>query len=379
MSSPDGSEEQKSGMGHGRPRVLFVHIQKLSLNSFLEKDSFVGQDYRLLKRHYDVIAYQYNASTAGIRFVRWLLKNKKRFDIIYIWFGDIHATFSVLMAKMMRKKSIIVVGGYDTGYIPELKYGFLSKPYRYLFAWFHFTFADRIIVVDNSLRENIVKNVKIGDGNIETVMTSPDSSFWTCEKEKTQDIAITVGNINNMTRVRLKGIITMMETAKLLPEIIFEIIGVEEPALSELKKMTSPNVRLFPLVNKAELRKHYQDAKIYLQLSLSEGLGNALCEAMLCKCIPVGTHVGGIPTAIGDIGYYVPYGDAKATAEAIENALKSKKGLLARERIKNLSSPQIREKKLIKLIDSVYDHDHSDYSQMRKKLTESCTKEMQIK
>ena len=45
---------------------------------------------------------------------------------------------------------------------------------------------------------------------------------------------------------------------------------------------------------------------------MREGLPNALCEAMLCECVPVGTDVQGIRTAMGDAGFYVPYGDRKS-------------------------------------------------------------------
>jgi glycosyltransferase involved in cell wall biosynthesis len=54
---------------------------------------------------------------------------------------------------------------------------------------------------------------------------------------------------------------------------------------------------------------------------MREGLPNALCEAMLCGCVPVGTKRNGIPTAIGDCGFYVPYDDPKAAAEAIKKRL----------------------------------------------------------
>ena len=36
---------------------------------------------------------------------------------------------------------------------------------------------------------------------------------------------------------------------------------------------------------------------------MSEGFPNALCEAMLCGCIPIGSNVASIPHIIGDKGY----------------------------------------------------------------------------
>lgn len=64
----------------------------------------------------------------------------------------------------------------------------------------------------------------------------------------------------------------------------------------------------------------------------------ALCETMLCECTPVGTKYCGIPTAIGDNGFYASYGDEKATAEAIKKALNApdEAGKKARERIKKM-------------------------------------------
>ena len=63
---------------------------------------------------------------------------------------------------------------------------------------------------------------------------------------------------------------------------------------------------------------------------------------MLCGCVPVGTKHCGIPTGIGDTGFYVSYGDEKATAEAIKRALNNPDdlGRKARERIKEKFSPE---------------------------------------
>ena len=359
MEGDELSDTESTGPGaatrKANPRILLVHNLRMPLDSFVEKDSFVGQDLRLLQKHYDVIQYHYKPDTAGMKYVQWLARNRNRYDLCYVWFGGQHATIAVLLSKILRKKTIIIVGGYDTTYIPEIKYGFLSTPMRFLYAWFHFSLANYVIPVAESLKDNIVKNVKAGGKNTITVPVCHDTEFWRCSTGKSDDIALTVAFVNNTAIARLKGITTLIEAARLLPEIRFEIIGVQEPAFTELSKISPKNVTILPLMDKKELRTHYCRAKVYLQLSMSEGLGNALCEAMLCGCVPVGTRAGGIPTGIGDTGFYVPYGDEKATAEAVRKAMSSGNGTLARERIKGMFPLEMRERKIVELIEKLYD------------------------
>ena len=119
------------------------------------------------------------------------------------------------------------------------------------------------------------------------------------------------------------------------------------------KPIASPNVKFTGFVPDEELIRYYQRAKVYCQLSRYEGLPNALCEAMCCECVPVGTNYCGIPTAIEDTGFYVPYKDPKATAKAIKEALKSDKGKDARGRIKKIFSVERREKELIQIIEEM--------------------------
>jgi len=98
------------------------------------------------------------------------------------------------------------------------------------------------------------------------------------------------------------------------------------------------------------LLHYYQKAKVYCQLSAHESFGVALAEAMSCCCVPVVTRRYALPEVVGDAGFYVPYNDPKATAEAIRKALKSNKGRKARERIKKYFSIKTREKRLIEEI-----------------------------
>ena len=117
--------------------------------------------------------------------------------------------------------------------------------------------------------------------------------------------------------------------------------------------MASPNVVFIAPLPQNELAHFYQKAKVYCQLSMREGLPNALCEAMLCECVPVGTDVQGVRTAIGATGFLVPYDDLAATTEAIGMALKSDKGKEARERIMKMFPENRREKELIEMITNI--------------------------
>jgi glycosyltransferase involved in cell wall biosynthesis len=69
---------------------------------------------------------------------------------------------------------------------------------------------------------------------------------------------------------------------------------------------------------------------------------------MLCECIPVGSNVNGIPTAIGQTGYIIDRKEIPEAIQAIENALKDdeNKGKNARSRIINLFSQNQRREKL---------------------------------
>jgi glycosyltransferase involved in cell wall biosynthesis len=101
--------------------------------------------------------------------------------------------------------------------------------------------------------------------------------------------------------------------------------------------------------------KYYQKAKVYCQVSYHEGLPNTLCEAMLCECIPVGTNRSGIPTAIGDVGIIIPYGDIDAMVKAFSLAIElpEETGKKARQRIIENFPSERRQRELASIIDSL--------------------------
>jgi glycosyltransferase involved in cell wall biosynthesis len=73
---------------------------------------------------------------------------------------------------------------------------------------------------------------------------------------------------------------------------------------------------------------------------------------MLCECIAVGANAGGIPTAIRNPEFLVPYGDAEALAAAIRKALAAPRevGRAARTFIAEMFPLARREQALVRII-----------------------------
>ncbi|MBL7074569.1 glycosyltransferase family 4 protein [candidate division KSB1 bacterium] len=255
---------------------------------------------------------------------------------------------------MLRKKSVIILGGVDVAKEREINYGIWLNPWKSKLVRFAYRHADKILVVDPSLKEKAVRLAKYNGNNIVYLPMGYNSNFWRPSGPK-EPIVLTAALYEDPQRVKVKGIDKLIETARVLKDVSFVVVGVKETLIPTLQKMSSKNITFIPPVPRERLVSYYQRAKVYCQPSYTEGFPNALCEAMLCGCIPVGTKVAGIPTAIGDSGLMVPYGDISALSSALKKALAMDEGSgqLARNRIANLFPMERREKGLIEIISGI--------------------------
>ena len=274
----------------------------------------------------------------------------------------------MLFGKVFRKKNIIIVGGYDAVALPEINYGiFQKKDIRAFCAKSSFQFADIIIPVDESLIESVntyidkkgikkgvkhfVKNLK---AKFIVIPTAYDKNKWKKEDIPKKNMVITVASIQDSRTIVLKGIDLFIEISKHFSSVDFIIIGVKENMFPALNKIIGNNVKLIGFSTSDELQKYYSEAKVFCQLSVSEGLPNTLCEAMLCECIPVGSNVGGIPYGIGDCGFVLNEKNAEKGTKLIRKALDSdyELGVKARQRIIDNFLIEKRKQKIVDLINS---------------------------
>ncbi len=324
-------------------------MAKRKILAIPEEHLFLQRDLEILKNHFDIRTIR--TSPKNIKLIRRILiilkilKGTLWADLTFTWFAGGAAFAAVLFSKILVKKSIVIVGGYEVCDVPELvDYGAPKSPFWSRVTKFVLQHADKVLTVDESLKESAIGKAKVSGKNIRTVPTGYDPEVWKFSGQK-EDLVISVGGEG---RIQIKGLDTFVEAAKYLPDVKFILVGpYSDQDMQYLKSLASPNVEFPGFIPNEELPQWYSRAKVYCQLSRYEGLPNALCEAMLCQCVPVGTKVAGIPRAIGNTGFYAPYGDVAATVEAIRKALNCDKAKEARQRIKNMFPLERRERELI--------------------------------
>jgi len=321
-----------------KKKVLFISGDLLD---------FFGIDYNILVKSFDVKSLLHREMNI-LNFLLNIFKGVLWADVTFSWFADYHAFWAVRLSKIFRKKSIVVVGGYDVVVVPEIGYGALlnkkvARRVRYILEN-----ADRILPFSKNSEKEVLKYLTQKE-KVKVIYLGVDYHKFVSAGEK-ENLVITVGYVTH-SNLKRKGLETFVKSAKYLPDIEFVLIGPHiDDSIHYLKSIATPNVKFVGFVSDDELIKYYQRAKVYVQVSAHEGFGVAMAEAMSCECVPVVTDKGAIPEVVGDAGFYVPYGDPKATAEAIKEALKSDKGKEARERIKNMFPIEKREDELLKVI-----------------------------
>jgi glycosyltransferase involved in cell wall biosynthesis len=306
---------------------------------------FIQDDCSTIDKHFILKKRIGHGITAIIKIVFSALTS----DVVFCWFASVYAFVGVFVGNLLNLKTIVVVGGVDAAKDESLDYGIWLKPWKAKLARYVFKNATHILVVDTSLKDEAIRLAEYDGSNIKYIPTGYDSEFWKPLAEK-ESIVLTVAVANDERTFRRKGIDTLIEAAKLIPEVNFIVIGVDEKlALSNRPPL---NVEFVPKIPREKLLSYYQHAKVYCQPSRREGLPNALCEAMLCGCFPVASEVNGNPTALGDTGILVPPSNPEILAKAILNGLSIgvQDSQRARMRIVSLFPKSKRESELIKLI-----------------------------
>jgi len=285
----------------------------------------------------------------GLRQIVNVLLGVLRTQLVFCWFASVYASIATLAASLLGKRSVIVIGGVDMAKEKEFGYGLWLSPWKSTLASSAIKRASRVLVVDQSLKNEVVERVKYSGGNLEILPTGHDSETWKAGGSKEQTV-LTVAEVHTEGRLKIKGIDLLFEVARQLPQTKFVLIGYDSKSFPGL--VPPKNLQVYPILSQSELLQFYRRAKVYCQPSRREGLSNTLCEAMLCECVPVATDVGGSAQAVGECGIVAPANGSRALVSGIQRALgmPDEVGRKARERVISLFPKEARENRLKELV-----------------------------
>lgn len=284
--------------------------------------SFVATDLARLENYYTLSAYQFPAHKKLLLpflFVKqavFLLLFGWRFDYFACFFAGYHSWLPTFFARVTGKKSIIFLGGTDCFNYPSFNYGNFTRKWYGMATCKSAENATMLVPVSANLiktqspyykEDSITQGIYHWCKNLQTpfriVPTEYDPTvFYKRNVERRKNSFMTIAfDIQGVSFIR-KGIDKVIMIANSLPEYDFTIVGCDE---KDFPVPVPKNVKLVPPIPHAEVPDYLSAHEFYLQLSIAEGLPNAVCEAMLCECIPIGSRVAAIPEAIDNYGFLI--------------------------------------------------------------------------
>lgn len=290
-------------------RILFVYSRPRS---------FVDIDLALLRERWDVQEWaqpeRYANPLAVLRAVRSA-------DLVLGWFASWHTFWPFTFARLLRKPSLLITGGFDTANVPEIGYGYQQGGGRRHLARWIIRSATRLVTNSEYTRSEVIRNVGVREEDVTVVYHGIPDVFGELPEGARDPLALTVANVAWLS-IERKGLRPFVEAARLSPGVAYVLVGeCTDSAADHLSELGGDSVELTGRVSDEELADWYRRASVYVQASHHEGFGMSLAEAMLGGCIPVVTRAGALPEVVGDVGIQVDRPEPELIAEAVRAAL----------------------------------------------------------
>ena len=326
--------------------------------------TFIQTEIKLLSDEFNLISINQNWERKIllpfnlIRQVIFLVINIRKVDTILISFGGYWSFFPALFSDLLGKKVAIVLHGTDCVSFPEIEYGNLRNPILSFVTKKSLQWASIILPVSESLvyTENNYyssKTLKFGYNyhlsNIKTpykvIHNGLNILDWVRDNEIIRNKTSFV-TVLGEGKIKIKGVDLIIEVASRFPNSIFYLAGIDKLIGYDVPE----NIICKGILNAEELKELYNQSQFYLQLSNTEGFGVALCEAMLCECIPIVSDVNFLPNIIGDSGLILKKRNVEMLFDLINLALKLDISIMeqrSRKRIIDNFSIENRQRLLI--------------------------------
>ncbi len=331
--------------------------KKNILYFYPQASTFILKDVEILSAEYNVKQYLFSVKKKHLvpyEFLKqffFLILNMWKADVFICHFAGYSSFLPALIGKLSNKPCFIIVAGNDGSKFTDFNYGNFTKKLLGFFTGYSLQLAKHILPVHESLvyqKYDYYKGGMPAQGysyfKPKTKKIPFTALYYGYDSEKFRLIEgsvrisntfITIGNLSDKYAFKRKGFDLIIELARLRPDLSFTFIGWDGIKSIDLPK----NITLLKFMTQEEIIKILNTHEFYFQLSIMEGFPNALAEAMLCGCIPIGSNVSGIPFIIGETGFVLKQHNINELSSLIEEALNSKnRKILSEEARKRIAA-----------------------------------------
>lgn len=346
---------------------------KKLLYFFPVNTSFVAADYKILSKKYEVSSFYFKP------FPKWhtpyyffsqfffIIFRLHRTGIMFSQFSGYHSFLPALFSRLFNVSHFIVLNGTECNNFPEIKYGYLARPLLFWFSKKTMQWSTKLFPVSQSLvsaeytymdtkyvhqgyahfYKNVNTSYHVIHNGISIQQFNIDPSI---QRDENSFVTVAAG-LENQNRRVVKGLDLVIGLAKMTPYYHYTFIGGQQPVGLELPS----NITIIDFVPHHELSAIYNRHKFYLQLSVTEGFGISVCEAMLSGCVPIVSQVGILPYLAGVKGYVLPFKNVDLLLALVKRAVSEyhpDNSMIYRQHIIDHFQLSVREQKLLQAIES---------------------------
>jgi len=279
--------------------------------------------------------------------------------------SDSPGLVAVIVRSLFKKKVIIRMRGKRQ--LEAIKSSFFMKIVFKIIS----RFSDAIVIQYNQV--NDLRLLGVGDSKIYIIPNGVDAEYFKRSDVKIREqfreklnlknhvVGLYVGRIDP-----IKGLDLLLEAlpsvVKLYPQFKLIIVGSGpyKDNFETLAKILQIDEYVIFVGGTRDVKKYYDIADIFILPSKSEGISNALLEAMSMELAVIATAIGGIPEVIKDLDNgCLTYPSSSAIAEKLEllianKNLRDRLGNAARKSIIANFSIEKVVKKYIEYIQTLY-------------------------
>jgi glycosyltransferase involved in cell wall biosynthesis len=252
----------------------------------------------------------------------WLWRNRRSYDLIYVVHGRLHAFPAVVAGKWLGKPVVV-------------------KPGRGGETHFDLSMVQRKRLVGSFFAQRIASSATAWVANSREI--AADLSRWGVPRERIHSIPNGIDIPAHGRRRSSNGVVHFLsmgrlDTEKAVDQTIRAFAGLPadtqahltilgdgpcRPELEALSLYLGQERRIVFTGAVDDVTPYLKAAHVYLSTSLSEGMSNALLEAMSHGVMPLVSRVSGTDDLIEDSvsGFLFPAGDVAALAARLETSL----------------------------------------------------------